>query len=194
MFKSPGIVLLTTISISIAVMFIDDLYIALMIFLIALSTSLILDMRIAIALARYITPMITIYTAIAWIIQFIVTGEIDLLIGFINLLRFSTIATISLTMLNSIDIPNLIIFFNRLSPRLGIALALSIKMMKSFSKTWIDIHTVYKTNFNVDSYIDKIKLYIISVKVFVFIVMYVALQSIEALLTRCRIFKATRST
>jgi len=83
-----------------------------------------LDMRIAIALARYIIPMITIYTTIAWIIQFIVIGGIDLLVGFTNLLRFSSIVVISLTMLNSIDIQNLIVFFNRLSPRLGLALSI----------------------------------------------------------------------
>ncbi|MEM1830688.1 MAG: hypothetical protein QXJ64_04625 [Thermosphaera sp.] len=65
--------------------------------------------------------------------------------------------------------------------------------MKSFSKIWIDIHSVYKTNFGVYSHIDRVKIYVVSVKVFVFIVMYVALQSIEALLTRYRIFKAIRS-
>lgn len=188
-FREPKIVLFITLTVSVLILLINSIHLALIVFLSSLLLSILINWRLTLSLTKSILPIIAIYTALAWTVQFIALKRINLEVGLVNFFKFSSIALISISMFSSINIPKLIELFNRFSPKLSFALVLSIKMVKNFSKTWTDVYNLYKVNIGVNSYIDKVRIYMNSVKVFTFLALYVTTQSAEALLTRSKVFR-----
>lgn len=171
-------------------LFIENIYIVLIFFIISLAISMFLMGRNSITIISTTLTIIFIYTILALIIQIIVVSSIIVNIAMLNFFRFGSIAIFSLSLATCVNIAKLISYLRRISPRLGCALALSIKMMKNFSRTWVTIYKVYSVNVGWRGYLDRIKLFLLCVKVFTFVVMYTATQNAEVLLTRTKIFRS----
>jgi hypothetical protein len=81
----------------------------------------------------------------------------------------------------------LIKLFKRISVNFAVAIALAIKFMRFFPATWSFAYWTYSVNYDPGSRFSRIKIPIISVKAFIYLSLYSALQTAESLATRSTI-------
>lgn len=154
-----------------------------------ITVSIVLSLERFIDVAKAVTPFVIVYSVLASLAQFIVFGKIDASPIYINTARFAAVATISLSLVGCIDVSKLLELVYRLSPSLGVSLAMSIKMLRSMPRLWTTVYRLYRVNMSCNSYLDRVEIFLISVKAFLFLVFYSSIQSVEAVLTRSKIFR-----
>jgi len=81
----------------------------------------------------------------------------------------------------------LIKLFKRISVNVAVAIALAVIFMKFFPATWSFVYRTYSVNYDPGSRFSRIKILIISVKAFINLSLYSALQTAESLATRSTI-------
>lgn len=187
----PTQAIAATISVSLAIAFVDNVPFLLTTLTIVATLSTVLSPGKLVSVAKAVTPLATAYSLLAPLAQLIVLGHIDASSILINILRIAIVVILSISLISCIDISKLLELTYRLSPELGVSLALSIKMLKSLPRLWTFIYRLYKTNLPCSSYLDRVETLIISVKTFLFLVLYSSIQSVEAILTRSKIFRST---
>ncbi|MEM0027065.1 MAG: hypothetical protein QXT53_04515 [Ignisphaera sp.] len=180
------------VAIAIAVSMLSNTQLLLAILVAVIVSSIFINLGALASVAKVVTPLATIYTLLASIIQFIVIGFVDVSIILINILRIAAVATVSISLISCVNIPKLLEFSYRLSPTLGISLALSVKMLKSLPMQWTFIYRLYRNNLPCNSYLDRIETFVLSVKAFLFLALYSSIQSVEAILTRSKILRLDR--
>jgi len=156
--------------------------------IVAISLSIItiafaLHFKEAIDVARFVGSFVLIYTVIALAIQIAIVGYIDIETLAINFLKIISIAFLSLIIIKHIDLAKIVKKLYRVSPNLAIAFTLSIKIIKSFVELWKTINSIYRVNSG-KGFANKVNSLTLSVKAFISICIYIAIQSIETLITR----------
>lgn len=134
-------------------------------------------------------PLIIIYILLTSVVQLLL-GFLDLNLIAINILRIMILVVASAILLNSISISQLIKYLNRVSHKLAIVTALSIKMFKCYALTWrnvVDIYTVNLLNWYEEP-LRKLSTLKILVNAFLSTTIYSTLQSIDAMVTRYKLF------
>ncbi len=174
---------------SLTIIFLNNRALLMVLFMFILLISVAISLRIFKAIFKVVMLMMLLYSALMVASQIIVLGFINIDLMFINILKFSSVAILSLSMINCINISKLIEVFRKLSPNLGISLALSIKMMKNLPKVWTIMSRLYEINMCCNNYIDRIALLILSIKAFLFLSTYSLMQSVEAFITRSKILR-----
>ncbi|MGC8983435.1 MAG: hypothetical protein ACP5KA_06790 [Desulfurococcaceae archaeon] len=140
------------------------------------------------ALVKAAAIVALVYAALALASQVLVLGHTDLEVVVVGVLRLSSLALFSLSIAGCIDVPELLRAFHKLSPSLGVSLALSIKMLKSLPRLWITASKLYAINACCNSYLRKIATLVLALKAFLFLSVYSLVQSAEALATRPGVF------
>ncbi|MEL9940168.1 MAG: hypothetical protein QW348_02830 [Ignisphaera sp.] len=180
------------IAIAVAVSMLSNIQFLLIILVSAIVLSMSVNLGALAGVAKAVTPLATIYTLFASIIQFVVLGFVDVSTILINILRIATVAMVSISLMSCINISKLLELSYRLSPSLGISLALSVKLLKSLPMQWVFIYKLYRNNLPCNSYLDRVETFVASVKAFLFIALYSSMQSVEAILTRSKILRLDR--
>jgi hypothetical protein len=142
-----------------------------------------LHFKEAIDVAKFIGSVVSLYTVIALAIQLAVAGYIDIETLAINFLKIISIAFLSLIIIKHIDVAEMMKKLYKVSPNLAIVFALSIKFIKSFAELWKTVNSIYRVNSG-KGFTNKVKALILSVEAFISICIYIAIQSIESLITR----------
>lgn len=182
---NPITILLLFATISLIVSVISNMMYLLMLFIIILIVAITSRSikKMLIWLINF-TPILIIYTSIASFMQIVVIGSIDLYLLVINIIRIETLISLSMLVVNLIDVVKLVLFFRKISPKLALSLALSVKMLRDFEHSWKIIKEIYVLNFDIKRFKDQIKIITLIAKVFLSLSIYSSIQIAEAIATR----------
>lgn len=118
------------------------------------------------------------------ITQAIVFGNIIYESLVLSNMKIFTFILLSFVFAKNISTTGLIKLFKKISINLAVAIALSVKFMRISPVIWSLAYRTYGINYSSSSKINRIKILLMTVKAFINLSLYLALQTAESLVTR----------
>jgi len=180
------LLIVSTLFISIIVILNLNMLVLLAIAIIALSISLLLRINVK-SMLKFVIFFQGFFTLSSVIAQIMVFDKIVYESLALSNIKMFIFVILSFIFAKYVTTTGLIKLFKRISVNAAVAIALAIKFMKFFPDTWSLAYRTYSVNYDPGSRFSRIKIVIISVKAFINLSLYSALQTAESLATRSTI-------